>query len=86
MPGTGARAKHRATTTSCRSSPRERRITLETTILRPEGWPPTNAPCGSPAFMLGTGARANELRPQTIKIYASSARGSSPVRVFIAVI
>ena len=35
--------------------------------------------------MLGTGARANELRPQTIKIYASSARGSSPVRGVIAV-
>ena len=26
------------------------------------GWPPTKAPCRRSAFMLGTGARANELR------------------------
>ncbi len=46
MPGTGARANE------LRSTPKKN------THLRPEGWPPTNAPCRHHPFMPRTGAKA----------------------------
>jgi hypothetical protein len=70
MPGTGARAKHRADSlqhTSCRSSPRERMNYARNHNPSARGGPPTKAPCRYSPFMPGTGARANELRSNPIK-------------------
>jgi hypothetical protein len=64
MPGTGARAKHRADSlqhTSCRSSPRERMNYARNHNPSARGLASYKCTRRSSPFMLGTGARANEL-------------------------